>query len=924
MDNITRWVASMSSSTLRPFRHTATTVALAMQAALVDVAKKLDDRVTKLTQAVETEKSRKGKNKDRLAATQQSLDEANENRDSCQGQITDFFETVFVHRYRDIDPRIRTECVEALGSWIWNLPTVFMEPEYLRYLGWMLSDIVPQTRQEVLKQLGRIFKRDGEKLGHFIDRFRPRLVEMATKDSDVGVRVAAISVVQILKDTGMLDPEELDAVGRLIFDSELRVRRAVLDFFTSCVNDAIETKVEEMGGQDAVDDLFGDVEEGVYDSPREDWIAIKCLAEILASYDAQVQDEAQTEPPRSLDIAVEMVQAVAPETRISLATQVLYEKVDQVMNWELLAGYLLYDHTASVKSKSRSQKKDASNEAIIRTHTAPGDGEEAILLEVLTTAVSSALAAHAEADKSRRKHRADVDASEEPSMQLATIIPLLLKKFGAEPNTAVLVLRLEHGLDLDVFQQLRQDSSTYSRLLDEVCTQFSRHVDRGVLTEATAALLHARKYDELQELADAKISELWEDVLNNFRHFDKTCELGIRGNLEENAITELGHVLLKMSKLSSIADCVEILEQESQIDGSEAPAIEILVRTVIRGKLEHVDEVLDDLEDEAVSFAIKTCQFYFMWKVRALIGALQSGSEITAREVQRVDSLRKTYQTNLVWTLSSRGTNDDLRLFATGGLCDLHVVFATLRQVAQGDEHAAEGDDAADKRQASLTLLERLFEEINPGLINELIEIYDSAERAYARCVKKTLNEPAEDEDPIDEELSDDEDEDTLSPTEKKAKELKTERALCELAGKYVLCILAKMVDRLGPQAGKLKKRMVRNQNKLGPNLKETLAYLDVGRLRDRVPRAAASKKKKDAKGKGKEAAGNSTNAKGKKVLSEEIIVDEESEPEPEPEEGTEEDLRRRGLLDEIESVEEDGDDGGGDKMDEDESILGD
>lgn len=125
MENIARWVASMSSSTLRPFRHTATTVALAMEAALVEVARKLDDRITKMTQQVDAEKSRKGKNKDRLKVIQETLNEAEQNRQLCQEQVTDFFETVFVHRYRDIDAKIRTECVEALGTWIWLLPTFF-------------------------------------------------------------------------------------------------------------------------------------------------------------------------------------------------------------------------------------------------------------------------------------------------------------------------------------------------------------------------------------------------------------------------------------------------------------------------------------------------------------------------------------------------------------------------------------------------------------------------------------------------------------------------------------------------------------------------------------------------------------------------------------------------------------------------------
>lgn len=938
MDNIARWVASMSSSTLRPFRHTATTVALAMEAALVEIAKKLDDRITKMTQQLDAEKGRKGRNKERIAIIQKNLDEANENRSVCQEQIIDFFATVFVHRYRDVDPKIRTECVEALGSWIWNLPSFFMEPEYLRYLGWMLSDVMPQTRHESVRQLTRLFKRDAEKLGHFIDRFRPRLVEMATKDSDVSVRVAAISVIQILKDTGMLEPDEIDSVGRLIFDSELRVRRAVIDFFAGCVNDSIETKVEEVGGSEAVEELFGDEDEDDYSSPRRDWISIKCLAELLSAYDAQLEEENTTVQPRGLDIAVEMVQAVASETRISLASQVLYEKIDQVKNWELLSGYLLHDHSTSTKTKS---SRKSSNNKALKAAVAPEGKEEAILLEVLASAVRLSLASGQD-DRGRRKHRLETgEEVENSAIHLATNIPRLLNKFGADASTAVIVLRLEHSLPLDIFQQLRQDSTTFARLLDEVCTQFNRHVDRGVLAEATAALLHARKSDELQEITDGKITDLWETVINALRHFDKNNELSIRCNMEAPAITELGNILLKMSKLASIANCIEVLEAEGPSDDSSSPAIELLIKIIYRGKLDNVNEELDDLEDEAVSFAIQACQFYFMWKVRGLIGSVQNRSDIPADEIERLNYLRNQYSRNLIWTLSSRGTNDELRLFSTGGLCDLHVLFATLRQAVASQ--ATQGP-VQPKEYPSLS---PLFEPIVTGLINELIEIFDAAERAYAKCLKRTLNEPAEDEDPIDEELSDDEEDvDSMTPIERKGKELKLERALCELAGKYVLTILAKMVDCEGSQAGKLRKRMLRNRNKLGNNLKETVAYLDERGLRERVEKAVVGANKKKIampKGKGKDKEGGPSRKKAagevkkNKKLSDEIIVDDgddesalseaeedEEEEEEEHEEGTEEDLRRRGLLDEGDVIDDDEDEGQEDKMDEDESVIGD
>lgn len=884
MENIARWVASMSSSTLRPFRHTATTVALAMETALVEVAKKLDDRITKLTKTKESESEKARPRKQILQNIQHDLDEATQNRSICQDQIKDFFDTVFVHRYRDIDSRIRTECVDALGSWIIHLPSVFLLPDYLRYLGWMLSDTIAQTRQEVLKQLARIFKRDADKIGSFIDRFRPRLVEMATRDIDVSVRVVAISVMEMLKSTGMLEPNEIDSIGKLIFDSEPRVRKAVVDFFADCVNDSIESKIEDMGGSDAIEEIFGEDQEDEYYAPRRDWVSIKCLAEILAAYDTQFDDEAPTEPPRPLDIAVDLYNTAVVETRISMATQALYEKIAHIRDWEVLAGYLLYDHTVSAKSKARN-----SNETALRDAVAPDGREEPIMLEMLSSAVKQSLSHSAEAHK--KKSRTEVTESpEDIAVKLAGLIPKLLKKFGADPTTAKIVLHLERALDLDIFHQLRQDEQTCTRLLNEICTQFNRHVDRGVIHEASAALQDARQHEELAELADSKISVLWENVINSLRNFDKSGELSMRGDLDAELLNELANILMKMSKLSSISDCIDVLDAEGPTEESSSPTIEILIRIVHRGKIGETDEELDDPEDEAVAYAIKVCFFYFMWQVRRLKEHIEAGSNIPGSEIDSLNALRKTYQINLVSTLSSRGGTDDLRLYATGALCDLHIIFGNLQTIV------ASTPDGEEKYH----LLHILYEEIPPALVTaELIEIFESTERAFAKRTKRTLAEPADDEDPIDDDDSDDENEDELTPDERKGRELKAEKQLCDLASKYVLAISLRMLDVSGPQAGKLKKRMVRNASRLGPNFKGVVEFLDEAKLRERA--AAAKAKKTASRNRANSKKPASAQQGKKKAISEEIIDDSSSDEEEEDpvEEGTEGDLRRRELLDE-------------------------
>ncbi|KAG6002069.1 hypothetical protein E4U21_003471 [Claviceps maximensis] len=919
MENLHAWLASMSSSSLRPFRHTATTISLAVQTGLVGVASVLDRRIANIEQQLQAAK--RSKNKAKTTEVQRSLTEANECRKICSEGIQSFFDTVFVHRYRDVDPKIRAECVDALGTWILTLPTVFMEPGYLRYLGWMLSDTNAQTRQEVLKQLLKVFRRDAQQLGHFIDRFRPRLIEIATLDSEVSVRVTAISVIDILRSAAMLDPSEIDAIGKLIFDTELRIRKAVVNFFVACVADVLEGKKEQIGGQEVLDEL-DEVEEDDYENPRKEWVNIKCLAETLASYDAQIEEARQSDAAEGVEAAVaaELMNGASPDTRISLAAQALYEKVPEVNTWGMIAGYLLYDHTTSSKSKSRSESAKAkSPEAAFKAAVAPSPEEEAILLDVLGSAVKSSLTLTSDHhDKGKRRlGRSDIaEAQEEVAVELMATIPKLLNKFGAEPETAAIVLRLVRFLNLNTFQQMRQDYGKFERLLDEISTQFNRHDDKRVLSEAAAALLHVRQHEEMEELTDCKLTLLWENAINALHNFEQSCELSVRGDLTEAPLRELSTLLMKISKLASVSDCVDALEAKSKSSESSSSAIQLLSQIVHRGKYEPQEDEIDDLEDEAVTFAIKAAQFYFMWKTRALAKLLSAGTTISDADLDELSLLRQSYRRHLIETFSSRAAIDELRLFSTGSLCDLHLTFATLRSSINNFRPASDG--ATTNQVEKLKIL---LQDIEPGLVHELISIFDGAERQYAKRAKKDkmLNEPAEDEEPLDDEDFEDDDDDDddddengdLTAEDRYAAELKSERAFCELTAKYVLTITARLIDNRGSMASKLRRRLLRNETKLGNNYKEVVAYLDDEKLarRHKKPPAVAPKPKD----------GNNN----KRAPSQDTVAAENHDhdlehesdhifDDAEPEEGTAEDLRRRELLDEDSIVDDamDDDDG--------------
>jgi cohesin complex subunit SA-1/2 len=333
----------------------------------------------------------------------------------------------------------------------------------------------------------------------------------------------------------------------------------------------------------------------------------------------------------------------------------------------------------------------------------------------------------------------------------------------------------------------------------------------------------------------------------------------------------------------------------------------MLSNIVHRGKYEPQEDEIDDLEDEIVTFAIKAAQFYFMWKTRSIAKLLASGTGMSDAALDTLSVLRQSYRRHLIETFSSRAAIDQLRLFATGSLCDLHFTFATLRPSIKNFHPSSE---AATNRGEKLKVL---LQEIEPGLVPELISIFDGAERQYAKKSKKdkVLNDPAEDEDPMadDEELDEDDEDEDLSKEELYTAELKAERALCELTAKYVLALSASLIDDRGSQASKLRRRMMRNETKLGHNFKEIVAHLDEDKMAKRHRKPAKQPSKSD-----------------KLALSTEVITGEEEEDEDnmfddaEPEEDSRDDLLRRELVEDdiIDEGEEQADDGVHNDVDDD------
>ena len=400
IENIQVWTIAMSSSTLRPFRHTSTIISFNILTTLCDTASELRKSIVNATRQLEAENKKNKKNQGRIKALEEKISEGEERRDSVEVVIKDIFDAVFVHRYRDIDPKIRTDCVHELATWILKLPDMFFDGQYLRYLGWVLSDTSSLTRAEVIKSLSRIFKNKDNISGmrNFTERFRPRLVEMATRDADSSVRAMTVELLDVVREVGFLESNDVDTIGRLLFDSDARVRKAVVGFFVKNIEDMYEEKIEELGGKEAVDEGMAGIDESDedYSGPVVSWVKLKCLVEALAAYDEGSEDGGESgAESQGMTGAGEKLGAIvregAVESRFSLAGAVLWESFADVQDWEGIAKYLLFDHSAA--QVEDEEEEGGTVEERIQRACALDAKEEVILLQVLNASVAATIVA---------------------------------------------------------------------------------------------------------------------------------------------------------------------------------------------------------------------------------------------------------------------------------------------------------------------------------------------------------------------------------------------------------------------------------------------------------------------------------------------------------------------------------------------------
>ncbi|KPI38374.1 Cohesin subunit psc3 [Cyphellophora attinorum] len=866
-DNIHVWVGTMSGAKYRPFRHTATVISLSMSTALCSVASEiLQSMATTKTQLDAEQKSKKkASNKTRIASLQESIKTDEKRLELVDASLRDAFDTVYVHRYRDVDEKIRVECVAALGGWISKYRKMFLEGQYLRYLGWVMSDPNSPTRLEVIRQVKQLYgnKRNVTALRAFTDRFRPRMVEMGARDADVGVRVESIELLDRLRNYDLLEPEDIDTIGRLIFDAEPRVRKTVGKFFVSNIEDLYKDATEDWD-EEQYNDALPSADDGDDQmAPNQNWIKFKCLAETLKDYDARSESANSTE-----NNVRTLASTDNAESRYMLATQAIYTHMKELEEWESLAGYLLYDHSSITADPESDDVATA-----VQGKYKLANNEETILLDVLYFSVKMYLSTLLELakDKKGRTHAAkdNIKTKQETvAHNLSTFIPQLLSRYGSTTDAATSILRLEQLLDADLISDLQGGEATYSNLLEDINKQFMTHSDVKVLAEASRAFRAARSFEQSQEATDTKSAESGRRQLPICR-----------------ACYKLVNLCIRISNLAGVVDCTDIIEQSfappkaaAAKKGKKAapapPAIEgtlfdLLIRLIERGDNSHAMTGHDRFaaeEDQLCAAVATTLSLYFRWKVVGLIRAIENKDERTLTVANLVDigTKRNNFVEVLTPIITSRSPLDQLRVAAIHTLLDIYTLFATLKH-RQPKASKGELDDEPALTIAALTV------PIPDELLTEVMATHERLEKSFARKTSRKILEhknpksrrggsragttdvdgdddereatQAEIERPPD--ASDDEEEDSDADSSsgaddedaepsiqegggkeaKKQRALIAEQKLCEVSSKIVLALLGGVIGN--KVAVGVKEAIQLNRTKLGKSYAEVVKFLD-------------------------------------------------------------------------------------------------
>ncbi|CAO0794439.1 unnamed protein product [Mucor circinelloides] len=673
IETLQNWLTTMSSSTYRPFRHTATLVSLRIMNQLCTIAEKAQETLTNAKRQLTAETKKKKPTKSRITTLKQTCVAEDRKCKDLQEYLTEFFDNIFVHRARDVESVIRHECFKELCNWMLNYQSFFVNNNYIRFFGWAFNDQHASVRAEVLKSLIKLYKVESiaVKFNSFTRRFTGRIEEMALYDVDVSVRISAIQLCSALykQNINILSAEGRSQLTNMIASDAPRVRKSAAPF----VKTLIETNVIEPLVAQVTQTLTGKggrrAANATATSVNTTWVTFKAISAFLVEQSASILGNETTD---EMQLDLESVTSTLIEKRtliINNIIEALWEQMPQLQDINAMTDYLYRDHSQS-QQQVDDDAMDTEGSVEIEDCYRLTEDEETILVNVYVACIQTAMAKGLDKNLPESKDRRKLDDAfweenkNELSRHLVQSLPKLLPKHLEDPNRMTQLATLPTLMNLNVYMELRAEKE-YEQLLETLIRVYLGATSTELLRNCADSLQHLSKNTSLNELNQLHLGELKEAVVNQVREACKGKDL-VTCNYSPSLLHAVSVSMLRLSCLVNFCDATAAME-DSQ--GSSMNVLEYA------GALAERAAFLKEKAEENISiYALTVLSRYMMWKCHNLSTAIDT-NELGLVIERRRDWVMDKYTE----ILKSEDDNIsfEVQVTAFGYLVDLYWLFTS-------------------------------------------------------------------------------------------------------------------------------------------------------------------------------------------------------------------------------------------------------
>ncbi|KAI8391760.1 uncharacterized protein BYT42DRAFT_557996 [Radiomyces spectabilis] len=686
IETLQSWLTTMSSSTYRPFRHTATIVALKLITSLSIIADKTGDELAIVSRQLTTESRKTGRarNTQKHTLLNQRSSALQRKRKDLKEYLDDFSESIFVHRARDIESVIRMECIRELCNWIQQYPSHFLDNVYLRYFGWAFNDQSASVRAESVKCATKLYKLEdvAAKLGEFTDRFKSRIEEIALYDIDVSVRVAAVGLCNVMfaSKPSILSDDTRKAFSDLIVSNSARIRKTVAPFVKAMIeNDILKPKIA-----DTRDALASAANEPHSEDARRtrtrkpavsaniqvnnNWVAWKSMASFLVDRVKKTNlfdcnGEIMTSSTSSeWNIAVQET-----STLISNTIEALWGHVQVIQDYQSISDYLCRDH-----SNTHQHNEASISESTIASCYQLTSDEETVLVIAYVICLRNLIQRGTEkgtgATKEKKKDDGQLETlRNDMSRHLVQVLPTLLKKHSDDAIKMMHLVTVPQLMNLNVYVELRMEES-YKELLQGLIKIYGGGTLPDLLLNCAQSLQHMFDTVGLAEINEACLPELLEKVMNQVRDACREKDF-FTARFTSEDLHAISTSILRLDYLTNVMDITEAMDESEDM---HSDVTELVGGLVDRATLGFKNEEQISCSAMAILFR------YVAWKCQQIQAdpQLEDRGKIAAAKLQkRRDWILEKF--NELVTASEVSPKPGVRCHAFGTLVDLYWLFSS-------------------------------------------------------------------------------------------------------------------------------------------------------------------------------------------------------------------------------------------------------